>query len=155
MKRWESLVDKKIREAMERGEFDNLPGTGEPIDTFVNPFEDPEMRLAYRILRNAGFAPSWIEERKDIEAEFEIARRELARAATIRRNARGTENEPAAQARWTQAVISFQTEGGELNKRIAAWNLKIPSAVFQKRMIEIEEEVRQIESRDEIQDGVN
>jgi len=32
MDRWESLVDKKIREAMEAGEFDNLAGTGQPID---------------------------------------------------------------------------------------------------------------------------
>ena len=48
MKRWESLVDQKIREAMEQGEFDDLPGKGEPIDTSENPFEDPEMRLAHR-----------------------------------------------------------------------------------------------------------
>jgi hypothetical protein len=155
MKHWESLVDKKIREAMERGEFDDLPGTGEPLDTSINPFEDPEMRLAHRILRNAGFAPSWIEERKDIEAEFEVARRELARVATIRKNARGTENERAALARWTQAVTLFRTEACELNRRIAAWNLKIPSAVFQKRTIDIEEEVRQLESHGEIQDEAN
>jgi DnaJ family protein C protein 28 len=145
MKHWESLVDKKIREAMERGEFDNLSGTGEPIDTSVNPFEDPEMRLAHRILRNAGFAPSWIEERKDIEAEFEIARGQLARVATIRKNARGTENERAAEARWKQAVASFLTEAGEINSRIAAWNLKIPAAGFQRRLIDIEKEVSEIE----------
>jgi hypothetical protein len=28
---WESWVDRQIREAMERGEFDNLPGAGKPI----------------------------------------------------------------------------------------------------------------------------
>ena len=44
MKHWESLIDQRIREAMERGEFDDLPGKGEPIDTSENPFEDPEMR---------------------------------------------------------------------------------------------------------------
>jgi hypothetical protein len=27
----ESLVERRIREAMERGEFDNLPGAGKPI----------------------------------------------------------------------------------------------------------------------------
>lgn len=29
--RWESPVEKQIREAMERGEFDNLPGAGKPL----------------------------------------------------------------------------------------------------------------------------
>jgi DnaJ family protein C protein 28 len=154
MKHWESLVDKKIREAMERGEFDNLSGTGEPIDTSVNPFEDPEMRLAHRILRNAGFAPSWIEERKDIEAEFEIARGQLGRVATIRKNARGTENERAAEARWKQAVASFLTEAGELNRRIAAWNLKIPAAGFQRRLIDIEKEVSEIERPHQSEDDI-
>ncbi|WP_020141896.1 DUF1992 domain-containing protein [Terracoccus sp. 273MFTsu3.1] len=29
---WESPVDRQIREAQERGEFDNLPGAGKPLD---------------------------------------------------------------------------------------------------------------------------
>jgi hypothetical protein len=29
---WESAVDKQIREAQERGDFDNLPGAGKPLD---------------------------------------------------------------------------------------------------------------------------
>ena len=40
MKRWESLVDQKIREAMEQGEFDNLAGAGQPIDLSENPYEE-------------------------------------------------------------------------------------------------------------------
>ena len=66
MDKWESLVDRLIRESMERGEFDSLSGTGEPIDLTENPFEDPDLRTANRLLRNAGFAPAWIEERTDI-----------------------------------------------------------------------------------------
>ena len=149
MKHWESLVDQKIREAMEQGEFDDLAGSGEPIDTSVNPFEDPEMRLAHRMLRNAGFAPSWIEERKNIDAELEIARNQLARAWTIRENSRGTEHERGAQARWEKALTSFRTQAAELNRRIAAWNLKIPAAGFQRRLIDIEEQVGQVVSPDE------
>lgn len=155
MKRWESLVDQKIREAMERGEFDDLPGSGEPIDISVNPFEDPEMCLAHRMLRNAGFAPSWIEERKDIDAELEIARNQLARLWTIRQNARGTENELGAEARWAKAVNSFRTQLAELNRRIAAWNLKTPAAGFQRRLINIEKEVSQIERPEETHDETN
>jgi DnaJ family protein C protein 28 len=151
MKRWESLIDQKIREAMEQGEFDDLPGKGKPVDTSENPFEDPELRLAHRMLRNAGFAPSWIEERKDIEAEFENARHQLSRVWTVLQNALGTENESGAQARWDRALTSFREQAGELNQRIVKWNLKVPAAGFQRSRIDIEKEVRQVERPGETQ----
>jgi DnaJ family protein C protein 28 len=155
MGRWESLIDQKIREAMEQGEFDDLTGKGEPIDTSVNPFEDPEMRLAHRMPRNAGFAPSWIEERKDIDSEFENARRQLSRVWTVLQNALGTDNERGARARWEKAVASFRKQAGDLNRRIVAWNLKVPAAGFQRRLIEIEKEVSRIEHPDETHDETN
>ena len=144
MNRWESLIDQKIREAMEQGEFDDLPGKGKPLDTSENPFEDPELRLAHRMLRNAGFAPSWIEERKDIDSEFEIARNQLSQVWTVLRNALGTDNERGARARWEKALTSFREQAGELNRRIVAWNLKIPAAGFQRRLIEVEKVVGQV-----------
>jgi DnaJ family protein C protein 28 len=62
MDKWEPLIDRIVRESMERGEFDDLAGSGKPIDLSENPFEAPELRTAHRLLRNAGFAPAWIEE---------------------------------------------------------------------------------------------
>jgi hypothetical protein len=37
---WESLADKRIREAQEAGEFDNLPGAGQPIAGLDEPDDD-------------------------------------------------------------------------------------------------------------------
>lgn len=54
----EQLAERKIVEALERGELDDLPGRGKPI-----PPEDclhfvpDEMRAAFRILKNAGYVP--------------------------------------------------------------------------------------------------
>src|SRR2546428_2483253 len=138
MKRWESLVDQKIREAMEQGEFDNLAGAGQPIDLSENPYEDPDWRTAHRMLRNAGFAPAWIEERKDIDAELEAARITLARKRSILRNAQGTKHQESAQARWDNAVENFRIKIGELNRRIGAWNLKAPASAFQRNRIHVE-----------------
>ena len=145
MKHWESLIDQKIREAMEQGEFDDLPGKGKPLDTSENPFEDPELRLAHRMLRNAGFAPSWIEERKDIDSDLETARHQMSRAWMVLQNAVGTDNERGARTRWEKALISFRQQAGELNRRITAWNLKVPAAGFQRSLIDIEKEVTDIE----------
>ena len=141
MKRWESLVDQKIREAMEQGEFDNLAGAGQPIDLSENPYEDPEWRTAHRMLRNAGFAPAWIEERKDIDAELEAARTGLARCWKILLNARNTQHQQSAQARWDDALESFRTKVAELNRRIDGWNLKAPAPGFQRKRIDVEREI--------------
>lgn len=147
MRRWESLVDQKIREAMEQGEFDNLPGKGAPVDFSENPFEDPELRLAHRLLRNAGFAPSWIEERKDIDAEFLVARTNLARKWTIYQKALGTTHEASARIRWEKALTSFRQHATQLNRRIAAWNLKVPAAGFQRKKIDAEKEIEGIQKK--------
>lgn len=37
---WESWIDKQIREARERGEFDNLPGAGKPLPDLDTPHDE-------------------------------------------------------------------------------------------------------------------
>lgn len=149
MKHWESLVDQKIREAMERGEFDNLPGKGKPIDTSENPFEDSDLRMAHRVLRNAGFAPSWIEECKDIDAEFERELQQLLRVRTVMQNAMGTEHETSARVRWDRALTLFRTQTAALNQRIKTWNLKVPAPGFQRKLIDVETTICGIEGNRE------
>lgn len=51
------LVEQKIEEAVSRGELDNLPGAGQPLELNDDPLVPEDLRLAYRILKNAGFAP--------------------------------------------------------------------------------------------------
>jgi len=51
---FDKIVEQLIREAQERGEFENLPGKGKPIDLTAY-FEMPEdIRLAQSVLKNAG-----------------------------------------------------------------------------------------------------
>jgi len=55
-----------IKEAMERGEFDNLPGQGKPID-LTEYFETPEeVRLAHSMLKNAGITSREVDLLKEI-----------------------------------------------------------------------------------------
>ena len=37
---WESWIERKIRDAMERGEFDNLPGSGQPLPDLDRPYDE-------------------------------------------------------------------------------------------------------------------
>jgi DnaJ family protein C protein 28 len=62
-------VSEQIEEAMERGEFRNLPGKGKPLKLDTNPFLTPQARMANRLLKENGFAPRWIELEKEIKQE--------------------------------------------------------------------------------------
>lgn len=64
------LVEQKLSEAVSRGEFDDLPGAGRPLALDDDPLVPEELRLAYRILKNAGFVPP------EVEALNEITRLE-------------------------------------------------------------------------------
>lgn len=62
------LVGALMAKAMEQGEFDNLEGTGKPLDLNENPFEASDLHMVNKILKNAGYAPYWIELNKEINA---------------------------------------------------------------------------------------
>jgi len=66
----EDLVESQIQKAMQRGDFDNLEGAGKPINLEENPFEPPEMRMMFKILKDNDFAPYWIELGKEIDADM-------------------------------------------------------------------------------------
>jgi hypothetical protein len=101
---WRLIAERKIAEAMEEGAFDHLEGAGKPLDLSENPFEDPSDRIAHRLLKNNGFAPAWIEEAREIEAES----RRL--------------HTPAADSKG-----DLQTRVAALNRKIVSFNLKVPS----------------------------
>ncbi|MBW2622379.1 MAG: DUF1992 domain-containing protein [Deltaproteobacteria bacterium] len=60
------LAERKIKEAQEKGEFDNLSGKGKPLDFTEWDRVPEELRLAYKILKNAGYSPPEIELKKEI-----------------------------------------------------------------------------------------
>ena len=62
-------VNKQIEEAMERGEFANLPGKGKPLKLETNPFLTPQARMTNRLLKENGFSPRWVELGKEIKQE--------------------------------------------------------------------------------------
>ena len=50
------FVEEKLKKAADRGEFDNLPGIGKPLDFHDDlPGLPSELKMSYRILKNAGY----------------------------------------------------------------------------------------------------
>ena len=60
-------VERKIAEAVARGEFDNLPLQGKPLNLSVDPNVPPEWRMAFKILKDNKVVPEFVERRKNIE----------------------------------------------------------------------------------------
>ena len=59
-------ADEKIKEAIARGEFDNLPGKGKSLDLDAC-FATPEhLRMGYSILKSAGIIPEELQLLKQI-----------------------------------------------------------------------------------------
>ena len=65
MSAWDAIVEAKIAEAQSAGAFDDLPGAGKPLNLDDDRLVPEDVRMAYRILKNAGFVPAEIEERKE------------------------------------------------------------------------------------------
>jgi hypothetical protein len=63
---YEKIIEKKIREAQERGEFDNLPGKGEPLRLEDESRVPEDLRLPHKILKNADCLPPELELKKEI-----------------------------------------------------------------------------------------
>ena len=60
------IAEEKIREAMRNGEFANLEGAGKPLAFEDETWIPEDLRMAYKILKNAGCTPPELELRKEI-----------------------------------------------------------------------------------------
>ena len=98
---WDAIIERKIAQAQRAGAFDDLPGAGKPLAFDDYRLVPEDVRMAYRILRNAGFVPAEIEARKEAADLHQLLaaavdtpgkRRALARLALLeaRMGARGT-----------------------------------------------------------------
>ena len=73
----EFLAERKIAEAIERGELDELPGAGKPLDLEDDPLVPEEVRMAYRVLKNAGYVPPEVQERAKAARKLELLQLKL------------------------------------------------------------------------------
>ena len=64
---WESWIDKQIRDAMERGEFDDLPGKGKPLPDIDQPRDELWWVRGLLKRENVQFLPPTLQVRKDLD----------------------------------------------------------------------------------------
>lgn len=84
----DAIAERRIREAQARGELDDLPGAGAPLALDDDALVPEDLRVAYRILKNAGFLPPELEvhgEIRELEQLLQRAEDESDRARLLSR----------------------------------------------------------------------
>jgi hypothetical protein len=84
----DALAEQRIAEAVAAGAFDDLPGAGKPLDLDDDALVPEELRVAHRILKNAGFLPPEVEARREIADVAELLRHAVDEPAKRRAVAR-------------------------------------------------------------------
>jgi hypothetical protein len=69
---FERIVEERIKKAQYKGAFKNLPGAGKPLNLDSDQHIPQDLRLAYKILRNADCLPPEIELKKQIQRTEEL-----------------------------------------------------------------------------------
>jgi hypothetical protein len=63
---FQKIAERRILEAIREGAFDDLPGAGQPLELEDDSNVPEDLRVAYKILKNAGCVPKEVALRKEI-----------------------------------------------------------------------------------------
>jgi len=62
----DKLIEERIRQAQAEGAFDQLPGTGQPLNLDDDLLIPEELRMVCRVLKNAGYVPPEVEQLREL-----------------------------------------------------------------------------------------
>ncbi len=148
---YRSKVEERIRQAQSRGDFDNLEGAGKPLNLEDN-FYAGDKAVAYRLLKQNGFAPHEIELSKEIRSEIEKVQQRLQRLDHRARRLRfrripvfGSEKR-AFNAEVLAVREKYEEKLRELNRKVLTMNLMVPG-VMQADLFPVEKMLREFDQR--------
>ncbi len=137
------LVENQILKAQQRGDFNNLDGHGKPLRFDENPYEPPELRMIFKILKDNDCAPYWIELGKEIDADFDRHQRELEKFRRYAVMFYGSKHNRQAVERFEKRKESLYFEERvrleAINKKILDYNLMCPTYHLGRQNIAVEE----------------
>jgi len=137
-------VDEIIRQAMEEGKFDDLPGAGKPLDLEQYPYQDPEWRVAFHLLKSGGFSLPWMERLKEINDNLQQARQSIQRSWAWQQNQQEGRQK---LAEWNASIALFRDRINSINDQIRTYNLEVPNTGFQVPLVDPNLELEQVMKR--------
>ncbi|MFL5626264.1 MAG: DnaJ family domain-containing protein [Ktedonobacteraceae bacterium] len=135
-------VNEQIRDAQEHGVFDNLPGSGKPLNLSDDHYAGDKAQ-GYHLLKSNGYAPFEIELDKEIRRDVGRMDAKLARVRHQGQSMRARRVPPFASekraynAAVEKAADEYETALRELNSKILTLNLTAP-VIMHKPLFEVE-----------------
>jgi DnaJ family protein C protein 28 len=145
-----TAIEEIIQEAMQSGDFDNLPGRGKPLRLEKNPYaEDKE--LAYKLLKDNDYTLPWIADRLDTLNRIDTLRAAIGRHWHIYREeysrARSDDQRALLDHSWRTTYTTLQTKVEALNRRITTVNLSLPSPKLEILKLNLDREIEKLQTK--------
>jgi DnaJ family protein C protein 28 len=143
-----SYVEEMIRDAQERGEFDNLPGAGKPLQLQPRNEAD-DNAMAYGILKQSGHVPPEIQILQQIDGDLARANtmaerlRHSSRVLHGRRLSIYQREKQSFNAEVEKTLSEYETALRRINSKILTLNLSTPPALH-RPLLEVEKLVEQL-----------
>ena len=122
---FDRIAEEKIREAVERGEFDNLRSAGKRLSSLDDDYAGDDW-MGVHILHNAGFLPEWLELRKQVYYE-----RPTVLAALRERGDLIRQTGSSTHALCVRAGENYRKRAAEINAKIDLHNIRCPAMTFE------------------------
>ncbi len=147
-----SVIDEIIRDAMHKGHFDALPGSGKPLKLEDDSMVPAAQRMAYKLLRDNQLVPDWMAQGQELDRAREkltLAVRRADREYHGALNDAQRSTNPAltrkqVEDRWLVTVSGLREQGAQHNRQVLSYNLKVPKGVTHKRQLDIELELNKV-----------
>jgi hypothetical protein len=151
---FEIIADRKIRDAIDEGLFDNLPGKGKPLPFDLDFTTPADQRLAARLMKDANILPDWIEVDKDVRRrreQWEDRLRDYSHEREVALRKLSPEGDGSALAlldRQRDAfLIAAARHAREYNRQVDRLNLLVPPTVPQRLRLRFDEHMAELETR--------
>ena len=133
LRRWETLIERQIREAQAEGRFDDLPYQGEPLPVVDDGYAG-DWASGFRLMRSNGVAPGWIEADKEARRLFDERDRLLDLARRT-----GPLLRPRLRARFAALIDTY-------NRAVARLNHEAPTPAQHRRPLDRAAELAALEA---------
>ena len=146
-RQYRDYIEEQIQEAVARGEFDNLAGTGKPLNLDDDHLAG-DKTSAYRLLKQNGYAPPEIELLKEIRRENERVEQQMKRLRSQSRDLRTRRVSPlpgekrAYNESVEKAAAAYEEKLRALNRKILTFNLSVP-APMHMTFLDVEKKMQQ------------
>lgn len=124
-----ALIDEQIQDAMRKGQFADLPGTGKPLKLDDDSHVPETMRMANKIMRDNDLMPEWMQQGKELDAAHEKLVAQVQRLVQ-----RGLVSGVSVEA--------LREAAKKHNSRVLSYNLKVPQGVAHKRHFDVDQELQ-------------